>query len=107
MPEMPVRHPDIVRAWVVVLVDSIGLTYRQIAEKPFFCGIPAGTLCSFKKDGYMTKEMRKRWPSPRPPRIAIRKDDMNSAARSIIANIEPELVEILIDNLIIDSRRPE
>ena len=61
------------------------------------------------KDFVLSPLMRKRMgivKDARPPRIAIRKDDMNSAARSIIANIEPELVEILIDNLIIDSRYP-
>ncbi|MGW8182254.1 MAG: hypothetical protein ACWGQW_26290 [bacterium] len=41
-----------------------------------------------------------------PPRISIRKDDMNSAAQSILNNIEPEKVEELFDILAAHHIKP-
>ena len=61
------------------------------------------------KDFVLSPLMRKRMgivKDARPRRIAIHTTDMDSASRSIITNIAPELVEKLIDNLIIDSRYP-
>ena len=48
---MPVRNPDTVLAWIRWLNSCHGMTYRQISEKPYFCTIPAGTICAIA-NGY-------------------------------------------------------
>ena len=48
---MPVRNPDAVLAWIRWLKSCRGMTYRQISEKPYFCTIPAGTICAIA-NGY-------------------------------------------------------
>lgn len=75
---------------------ALGLNYKELVESCPACGEIHDMLRMCKRD--------RRY---RAPRIAIRKDDMDSASRSIINNIAPELVQKLIDNLEIDSRRPE
>ena len=79
---IPVPTPDTARACIKLLHDTHGLSYREIAQKPFYEGLSQSALARFKKTGKMTKEMRRRWSTKR-HRIAISKTDPVSAARSI------------------------
>ena len=82
---IPVPTPDTARACVKAFHDTHGLSYREIAQKPFYKGLSQSSLARFKKTGKMTKKMRKRWSRKR-HRIAISKLDPASAARSIREN---------------------
>ena len=81
-----------------VLHDTQGQSWPKIAKTADFSPIPAGTLY----DIYCGKKIPKRWhkrlryPPPRPPRIAIRLDNPESAARSIQKHMEPDLIAELI-----------
>ena len=46
-----VTSPDILSKWCKVLRATAGLTDRDIAAKPFFSGIPPGTINSIRKHG--------------------------------------------------------
>ena len=89
---------DSIKKRLRVLHDIQGKPWRTIARTAEFHPIPAGTL----HDIYSGKKIPKRWheqlryPKPRPPRIAIRLDNPESAARSIEKHMEPEIVGQLI-----------
>ena len=82
---MPVPYSYKQRRWLKHLMDVRGLTYRQIAQKPYFCHYSTASLCRFRKRGKLTKAMRQKWSRKR-HRIAISKLDPASAARSIREN---------------------
>ncbi len=81
--------------------DTDGLSWTEIASKTEFLPIPAGTLCSI----YHGQPIPKKWyrhfglPRPRPPRIAIRLDNPESAARSIKGHMPLEVRKKLIELL--------
>ena len=81
--------------------DTDGLAWTEIAAKTEFLPIPAGTLCSI----YHGKPIPKKWyghfglPRPRPPRIAIRLDSPESAAKSIQKHMDLEVLTRLIELL--------
>ena len=75
-------------------MDIRGMTYRQIAAKPYFCHYSLPALRRFKKRGKLTKEMRRKWSKKR-HRIAISKTDPASAARSIRANVKFDVEELM------------
>jgi len=78
-----------------------GLSFREIAALDAFRGIPAGTLSSIVATGMVPGVWRERLCPYQPPaRIAIRKDDMPSAARTLITNLDPERLAELTDLLI-------
>ena len=59
---MLVRNPDTVRAWIIYLHGTSMLTYRQIAEKPYFSNppsVPPGTICSIAKGAPWPKKYRR------------------------------------------------
>ena len=97
METYPVATYDGIRKRLRVLRDTLGLPWRKIAEFEPFKGIPHGTLHGI----YSGKPIPKKWheklnyPPPRPPRIAIRLDNPESAARSIEKHMEPEIVRKL------------
>ena len=90
-----------IRKRLRVLHDTDDLSWPKIAAKSEFSPIPAGTLY----DIYCGKPIPKKWheqlryPPPRPPRIAIRLDNPESAARSIKGHMEAGVVEDLVDLL--------
>lgn len=118
-----VRNPDTVRSELSHLNMSIGMTWREIATLEQYSSIPPGTLCSIAKGASIPKKYRKQLgvilpvpvipceicgevhtknhPKPRKPRarIAIRKDDMTSAARTIIKHLPIQDVRALADLL--------
>ena len=75
-----------------------GLRWSQIAKFEPFQGIPIGTLHGI----YSGKPIPKKWygnfglPRPRRPRISIRLDNPESAARSIKGHMERVLIDALI-----------
>jgi hypothetical protein len=74
-------------------------TWQKIAETPAFLGIPPGTLHDIWTTRKVPRKYREQLGIKSRPRIAIHKEDMWSAAWSIINNIEPNLVDDLITNL--------
>lgn len=90
-----------VKTEIKSLRDIQGLRWAQIAKISCFKGIPLGTLHSI----YSGKPIPKKWyvnfglPRPRPPRISIRLDNPESAARSIEGHMEPEIMNELIELL--------
>jgi hypothetical protein len=56
---MPVRFPDSTFAKWIRVLHTNGLTYRQIAQKPYFVGIPPGTLCAIAKGYGIPEKWRK------------------------------------------------
>jgi hypothetical protein len=84
------------------LHDTQGQSWPKIAKTAEFSPIPAGTLY----DIYCGKKIPKRWhkrlryPPPRPPRISIRLDNPESAAKSIAKHMELVVMDELIDKLI-------
>jgi hypothetical protein len=98
MTNVNVRECDSLKKRLKVYRDTDGLTWTEIALKAEFLPIPAGTLCSI----YHGCPIPKKWfshfglPRPRPPRIAIRLDNPESAARSIRTHMDPEVMDELI-----------
>lgn len=90
--------------------QAIEKLHDEINGKPDIIPVPACPICNqahTHKHGEQTydpttstlKPLRQPSP-PRPARIAIRKDDMSKAARSIVDNISPGLVNQLIVKLL-------
>lgn len=50
-----VTTPDILRAGLITLHDRVGLSWRKIAQTPEFSLLPAGTLCTWAKTGYLPR----------------------------------------------------
>lgn len=89
-----------------------GLSFREIAVLDAFRGIPAGTLSSIVATGMVPGVWRERLCPYQPPaRIAVRKDDMPSAARTLIANLDPErlaeLADLLIHHAVVEVQKLE
>ena len=90
-----------IRNRIRTLHDIQGQSWPKIAKTTEFSPIPAGTLY----DIYCGKKIPKRWhkrlryPPPRPPRISIRLDNPESAARSIQNNMDSETIAELIEKL--------
>lgn len=55
-----VRTPDIISRWCRVMHDTHGLTDRQIALKPYFSGIPAGTINTIRKHGAVPQKWHRK-----------------------------------------------
>jgi hypothetical protein len=87
-----------IRKQLRVLHDSKDLSWPKIAARDEYAPIPAGTLY----DIYCGKLIPKKWheqlryPKPRPPRISIRLDNPESAARSIQKHMEAGVVAEMI-----------
>jgi len=113
---MHVRNPDIVSNEIIVLHDTQGLSYRQIAALPAWDGIPAGTLWAIAH-GYPIPNchretlglpplvkvpanmVRKTTPSGKPDRRnrrAINLDDPASAARTIRRYADDDYIQRLV-----------
>jgi hypothetical protein len=123
MPGYPFRNSEAIVGRLEVLHDTVGLSWPKIATETEFLPIPAGTLCSIyhgypipmkwrvhlglpaKKvviacrtcgEAHVTKRCTKNIGS-RPRRIAIRLDDPESAAKSIMKHMDKESLEGLLD----------
>ncbi len=127
---MPVQTLDKVKDELTTLKKAKGLRWSDISQKPEYVGIPAGTLCSIAKGrdpknpyyrailhlsvlvptpvcpihgvvhpGECPKE--KKPAKKRYPKIAIRLDNPESAAQTIIAHMSAEdavrLARLLMD----------
>ena|SRR3990167_5569303 len=125
-----VRNPDIVSKELRSLKGTTGLTWRKIALLDDYSPIPAGTLSTIAKDGYIPRKWRLRLglpalaPAPvclkcgnvhvtkkcmanngnghRPRRVAIRIDNPESAARTIEKHFGKAFVSELIE--LLDNR---
>jgi len=113
MPEMPLRTPEIVQYEIKGQYMASSMTWDEMAALTEYCPIPAGTLCAIANGADVPKKWYKklRVQSPRSrslrlPTKEFRIDDMDKMSRSIIKTLTPAQVVKLIDNLIIDSRRP-
>jgi len=81
------------------LHDDLGLAWTDIQQQwKTFEPIPGGTLSSIYHTGKVPHIWKDRLLKKRsyPPRIAIHKEDMESAARSIVANLSSEKVLELV-----------
>ena len=92
---------DSIRKRLRVLHDTQGQPWRKIAKTAEFAPIPASTLHDIHHGKKIPKKWYKklRYPKPRPPRISIRLDNPESAARSIKGHMEPDLIGELIELL--------
>ena len=87
-----------IRKRLRALHDSDGLSWPKIAARTEYFPIPAGTLY----DIYCGKPIPRKWheqlryPPPRPPRIAIRLDNPESAARSIKGHMDRRVMAEMI-----------
>jgi hypothetical protein len=83
------------------LHDSQGLSWPKIAARGEYSPIPMGTLYTIYRGGAIPKRWHEklRYPPPRPPRIAIRLDNPESAALSIQNNMRPDVIAELIELL--------
>jgi hypothetical protein len=117
------RNSEGVKQALKMLHDTHMLSWPKIAKNAKNSKIPAGTLCSIYHGMRVPKKWRPEFDMPklrempicdkcdrpmgenhkcgikRPPRIAIRLDDPESAARSIWRHMEPELIADLINLL--------
>lgn len=90
-----------VKIYLRELRDIKRLPWHKIANLSCFKGIPVGTLY----DIYSGKPISRKWlwrfglPRPRPPRIAIRLDNPESAARSIMKHMGSGLIGDLVNLL--------
>lgn len=84
-----------------MLHDTKHLSFPKIAARREFLPIPPSTLNSIYHGGKIPKKWHEklRYPPPRPPRIAIRLDNPESAARSIQNNMDPGVIGELIELL--------
>ena len=117
MTGMPVKNSDTVSNEIRVLHDIHGLTFREIANLPTWIGIPFGTIAHIYHGGRVPNKWRKKLDLPRlvkvpetmvrkkspngtgrqrPPRIAVRKDDPESAAQSLKNNIDSSILDEII-----------
>ena len=96
-----VRDCDSPQKRLKVYRDTVRLSWAEIAAKTEFLPIPPGTLCSIYHGVPIPKKWYKHFglPRPRPPRIAIRLDNPESAARSIMKNMDQEVIGELIELL--------
>jgi hypothetical protein len=83
------------------LHDRDGLSFPKIAVRAEFSPIPPSTLNSIYHGGSIPKKWHKqlRYPPPRPPRISIRLDNPESAARSIRGHMEQGVIAELMELL--------
>ena len=130
-----VRTPDIVQAELRAEKRATGLSWRKIAAQRKYSekGVPAGTLCTIAKTGYIPPKWRpffgvralvkveacphcgvvhtrKTCPKrrkPRATRLAISKTDVDSAYRSIANNCDKDFIIELAKRLTTDARHPE
>lgn len=58
---MGVTNPDTVRERLTGLHDTQHLSWRLIAALPEFVGVPAGTLCTWSKTGYLPRKHHARF----------------------------------------------
>ena len=74
------------------------MTWREIRATALFYEIPIGTLHRFYRGEDLPRHYWERFGIKRPSRnrIAISKDNMTSAARTIINNVETEKVAELV-----------
>ena len=80
------------------LKATTGWPLSKIAQKPPWRPIPAGTLSDIINDKPIPKKWRKHLGiSYGPPRIAVRKDDPQSAAQSLLNNIEPDVLYDIVE----------
>ena len=94
-----------IRKRLRILHDTDGLSFPKIAARREFDPIPPSTLNSIYHGGKIPKKWQEqlRYPPPRPPRIAIRLDNPESAAMSIQNNMEPEVMAELIELLEVEK----
>lgn len=52
---IPVRNTDTLRKALIRAHATLG-TWRKVAAHPDWNPVPAGTLCTFAKDGYLPKK---------------------------------------------------
>ena len=84
-----------------VLHNTYGLSFPKIAARAEFTPIPPSTLNSIYHGGPIPKKWSEKlnYPPPRPPRISIRLDNPESAARSIKGHMEPDMIAKLVELL--------
>ena len=90
-----------IRKRLSALHNTWGLSWPKIAARAEFTPIPPSTLNSIYHGGPIPKKWHRklRYPPPRPPRISIRLDNPESAARSIQKHMEPENIRELVELL--------
>jgi len=93
---------EMVQERLKYLRGVLGWSWPKIAESVEFSPIPAGTLYNIVTEG----EVPKKWwgmlnvrATLETKRIAIHKTDMDSAAKTIMANIALDNVYLLIEKL--------
>ncbi len=86
---------------LIVLHDIDGLSFPKIASRREFSPIPPSTLNSIYHGGPIPKKWNEKlnFPPPRPPRISIRLDNPESAARSIEKHMDPGIINQLLELL--------
>lgn len=97
-----VRQPEIVSAWIRHLNRVTGLTLAEIAAKPYFTGVPPGTLSTIAITGKVPKKWKRKLGTYQSRhRASINLDDMQSAADTIKEKLkdEPEKIKELKDKL--------
>lgn len=102
--EMQFRTQEDLQTLLILYRDSIGLLWSEIAKKePFNAieNIPLSTLHYIYSSGKVPKHYWKilRVVGSQPPRIAISKEDMESACSSITNNLPIEKIRTLYDLL--------
>ena len=83
--------------------EALGLPQRFEVYACVICGKPHTTGCPQVAPPPPLPQRRPKASKPRPPRIAIRKDDIDSAERTMRANLEPEYLQELVSRLISQS----
>lgn len=78
-----------------LLHDVLGYSYAKIAEEPPWCDIPLGTISDIKRTGKVPRKWRSVLGLKSRPRVAIHKEDMTSAANTIMNNLSDENVRTL------------
>lgn len=108
--ELPVTAHDSPRSRLRRLKGTSGLSFRALALVEPYIGIPPGTLSVFHSGGKLPAKYRAQlgYAMP-PPRIAIHKTDMPSAARTLIKNLDPEklveLMDLLMKHAVVQAER--
>jgi len=93
-----VRTPDKVTRWLNYLFSENGMTDRQIALKPYFAGIPPGTINSMRNHGYYPKKWCKKLNiilNPRASRFKIYPDaaHIENTLKSMRNHMTPDLLD--------------
>ena len=91
--------PKQVQAHLQRLRDKEHLTWTEIALRPVFCDIPVGTLHDIYHTGKVPRKWRPTLGLKGRPRVAIHKEDMNSAANTIVNNLSREKIVKLCELL--------